>query len=219
MSTHTANYLDVIDRLPTGATLLLRHIGWDEYEQLLDELAERAGLRVSYDEGKLEIMSPLPEHEKVKGFIHDLARILAEEMDIPLETLGSATYRRERNAKGAEPDESFYVQNAASIIGKREIDLNVDPPPDIVVEIDLTNESTTKFPIYAALSVPEIWRYDGEQAQVYNLVGEAYIEAPASRFFAVVTGEVLAEFIEQSKRQGQSVALMAFRRWMQARQV
>lgn len=211
MSTHTANYLDVIDRLPTGATLLLRHIDWDEYEQLLDDLAERPNLRVSYDQGRLEIMSPLPEHEKVKGVIHDLARILSEELSIPLEMLGSTTYRRELKAKGAEPDESFYVQNAAAIIGKRKIDLNVDPPPDIVVEIDLTHESLSKFPIYAALGVPEIWHYNGERAQVYNLVGEDYIEASASCFFAVITAELLAEFIERSKQEGQSAALAAFR--------
>ncbi len=219
MSTQTVDYLDAIDHLPVGATLRLRHIGWDEYEQLLIELTERVRVRVSYEEGRLEIMSPLPEHEEYKGFIHDLARILSEELGMSLETRGSATYKRKRQARGAEPDESFYVQNAASVIGKREIDLNVDPPPDIVVEIDLTHESLQKFPIYAALGVPEIWRYTGELAQVYGLSGEAYSETSASRFFPLVTGEVLAEFIEQSKQQGQSAALAAFRQWVRARQL
>ena len=218
MSAYTTDYLEAIDHLPSGGTLLLRDIGWDEYEQLLDKLAGRAGLRVSYDQGRLQIMSPLPEHENVKGVIHDLARILSEELSIPLEILGSTTYRRELKAKGAEPDESFYVENAAAIIGKRKIDLNVDPPPDIVVEIDLTHESLSKFPIYAALGVPEIWHYNGEQAQVYNLVGDAYVEATASRFFAVVSGELLAEFIARSKREGQSAALAAFRQRVRTRQ-
>ncbi|MBA3442665.1 MAG: Uma2 family endonuclease [Pyrinomonadaceae bacterium] len=217
MSTHTADYLEAIDHLPAGATLRLRHMDWDEYEQLLDELAGRAGLRVSYDQGRLEIMSPLPEHEEYKEFILRLAHVLSEELGMPLETRGSATYKRERTATGAEPDTSFYVQNAAAIIGKRKIDLNVDPPPDIVVEIDLTHESLSKFPIYAALGVPEIWHYNGERAQIYNLVGDDYIEASASRFFAVVSGELLAEFIERSKQQGQSVALAAFRQRVQAR--
>ena len=217
MSTHTAKYMDVIDRLPTGATLLLRHIGWDEYEQLLDDLAERPNLRVSYNQGRLEIMSPLPEHEEYKEFILRLAHVLSEELGMPLETRGSATYKRKRTATGAETDTSFYVQNAAAIIGKRRIDLNVDPPPDIVVEIDLTHESLSKFPIYAVLGVPEVWHYNGEQAQIYNLADEAYIEASASRFFAVITAELLAEFIERSKEQGQSAALAAFRQRVRAR--
>jgi len=218
MSTNTADYLDAIEHLPAGATLRLQHVSWDEYEQILDELAERAGLRVSYNQGRLEIMSPLPEHEEYKGFIHRLVHILSEEMGLKLETRGSATFRRKRDEKGAEPDESFYVQNAEAIIGKREIDLRVDPPPDIVVEIDTTNESSSKFPIYAALGVPEIWRYDGQQAQIYQLIDQTYTEAPSSRSFPGFTAEVLTLFIEQSKTQGQSVALAAFRQWIRMRQ-
>jgi Uma2 family endonuclease len=217
VSTHTADYLEAIEHLPAGATLHLQRVGWDEYEQFLAELVDRAGLRVSYDQGRLEIVSPLPEHEEYKGFIYSLARIVSEEMGINLETRGSATLKREREARGAEPDESFYVQNAARVIGKRQIDLTVDPPPDIVVEIDLTTESLRKFAIYAALGVPEIWRYDGQRAQMYQLVDGAYVEAPASRSFATLTPDALTEFLEQSKTQGQSVALHEFRRWVQMR--
>ena len=215
MSTlHTADYLEAIEHLPAGATLRLQRVDWHEYEQLLAELVDRAGLRVSYDQGRLEIMSPLPEHEEYKGFIYSLARILSEEMDINLETRGSATLKREREAKGAEPDESFYVQNAARVIGKRQIDLSVDPPPDIIVEIDLTNESLSKFAIYAALGVPEIWRYDGERAWIYHLTGQGYTEAPVSSSFPLLTAEALSEFAGQSKIQGQSVALSSFRQWV-----
>ena len=87
--------------------------------------------------------------------------------------------------KGAEPDGSFYVQNADAIIGKRRIDLSVDPPPDVVVEIDITSESLSKFPIYAAFGVPEIWRYDGRAAQIYHLVNQSYVETDASLAFPV----------------------------------
>ena len=116
--------------------------------------------------------------------------------------------------KGAEPDCSFYVQNARAIIGKPQIDLSVDPPPDVVVEIDITSESLGKFPIYAAFGVPEIWRYDGAPAQIYHLVNQSYVEADASMAFACVTAKALTDFTEQSKTEGQSAALASFRQWV-----
>ena len=161
-------------------------------------------------------MSPLPEHEEYKETIYSLTRVMAEELRITVESRGSATYKQKRLAKGAEPDTSFYVQNAARIIGQRTIDLAVDPPPDVVVEIDTTNESLSKFNIYAAFGVTEIWRYDGEQAYIYQLTGQAYAEANASLAFPSLTAAALTDFIAQSKTQGQTAALMAFRQWWRA---
>jgi Uma2 family endonuclease len=217
MTARTADYVSVIDRLPRGATLKFDHIDWEGYERLLDEVNERPGLRISYDSGRLTVVSPLPEHEEYKGTIYGLVLILAEELDLNLETRGSATYRRQRESKGAEPDESFYVKTADAIIGKRTIDLTVDPPPDIVVEIDSTNNSLWKFPIYAALGVSEIWRYDGKQAQIYRLVDQIYVESSSSGSFELITAAVLTEFIELSKTQGQSSARSRFRQWIRSK--
>lgn len=217
MSVHTTDYLDAIAHLPAGATLRLPDIGWDEYEELLLELMNRPGLRVSYDTGRVEIMSPLPEHEEYKEFILRLVQVLSEIINVVLETRGSATYKRRRGAKGVEPDTSFYVQNATRIIGQRTIDLEIDPPPDVAVEIDTTNEPLSKVPIYAALGVPEIWRYDGHQAYIYHLTNENYTEASASCAFSLLPAVALSEFLEQSKTQGQTMALTAFRQWVQAR--
>jgi Uma2 family endonuclease len=217
MTAETPDYLGVIDHLPRGASLKLDYVDWAKYERLLDEVKERPGLRISYDSGRLRVVSPLPEHEEYKGLIHDLAVVLAEELDLKLETRGSATYKRQRDSKGAEPDESFYVKTAEAIIGKRHIDLTVDPPPDIVVEIDSTNDSLWKFSIYAALGVSEIWRYDGKQAQIYRLVDEAYVESSSSGSFEMMTPAVLTEFIELSKTSGQSSARSAFRQWVRSR--
>ncbi|HEU4388833.1 MAG TPA: Uma2 family endonuclease [Blastocatellia bacterium] len=214
MTTYAIKYLDLIDRLPPGATLRVPAVPWDEYEALLAELADRSNVRVTYDRGTLEIMSPLPEHEEYGDLIQDLTRVLAEELGIKLETRGSATFKRSRDKKGVEPDESFYVQNADRIIGKRKIDLNVDPPPDIVVEIDITNESRSKFPLYASLAVPEIWLYDSIQAHIYQLQGSEYVKATVSRFFTLITPEVLARFIEQAAAEGQSATLLSFRQWV-----
>jgi Uma2 family endonuclease len=216
MSSYTSDYLEAIEHLPDGAMLRLEDISWNEYEQLLDQLAEWRGMRVSYDRGRVEIMSPSFQHEKFIAFISGVGRILAEEMDLTVEAAGATTYKQESLLKGSEGDESFYVQNAIAIIGKRQIDLDIDPPPDIVVEVDITNESLSKFPIYAAFLVPEIWRYDGKQARIYHLVNETYVERDASLSFPVLTAQAMSEFLEQSKTQGQTAALAAFRQWVRA---
>src|SRR5437763_15009179 len=217
MSIQTVDYIAAIAHLPAGATLRLPSVSWEDYETLLSDLSDWPGMRVSYDEGKVEIMSPSPEHEDYKEFVYSLARVISEESNITLETRGSATFRQKRKAKGAEPDTCFYVQNAAGIIGQRTIDLEVDPPPDVVVEIDTTNESLSKFNIYAAFGVPEIWRYDGEQARFYHLANETYAEASTSSAFPILTADALTEFLELSKTQGQTATLTAFRKWLQSR--
>jgi len=213
MSTEIVDYIDAIAHLPAGATLRLPSVSWEEYETLLSDLTNWPGMRVSYDDGKIEIMSPSHEHEKYKEFILRLVQVISDESGIALETTGSATYRQKRLMKGAEPDTSFYVQNAAQIIGKRTIDLEIDPPPDVVVEIDTTNESLSKFSIYSAFGVPEIWRYDGEEAYLYLLTGQTYVEVNASLAFPSLTARSLADFIAQSKTQGQTAALVSFRQW------
>jgi Uma2 family endonuclease len=217
MSIHTADYLDVIEHLPPGATLRLPSVRWEEYEGLLSELGNRAGLRVSYEMGSLEIMSPLPEHEEYKETVLRLVQVMSDESGVVLESRGSAMYKQKRLARGVEPDTSFYVQNAGRIIGRRTIDLEVDPPPDVVVEIDTTNESLSKFRIYAALGVPEIWRYDGKRAYFYRLEDEEYRETPDSPAFPLLTSDALTEFLAQSKTEGQTAALAAFRQWLRAR--
>jgi len=207
----TAESLEAVAHLPDGATLVIYDVPWDEYERLLDELSDRPHLRVSYDCGRLEIMSPLPEHEEYARFIDDLVRALSDHLRLKLEKRGSATWKNPRLAKGVEPDSCYYVRHADRIIGKRTIDLQSDPPPDIVVEIDVTNESFNKFPIYAAFSVAEIWRYDGATVEFHERAGEAYRTISESRFFPGLKPQVLAAALEQSKTDGQSAALTAFR--------
>ena len=211
MSTRTGSYVEAIDHLPDGAILVLPQVSWEDYEKLLEDLADRPGIRLSYDEGRLEIMTPSAEHEEYKEFILRLAQVFSEERGIPLETRGSTTWKRRTVRKGTEPDTCFYVASAHRIVGRRTIDLETDPPPDVVVEIDMTNESLGKFPTYAALGVPEIWRYDGTRVQMYTFTGTSYADAVRSTFFPGLTCELLLEFLEQSKRAGQTDALQAFR--------
>lgn len=212
MSTRTPDYQEAIQHLPEGATLVFQDFTWDEYERLLDDLGDRPGLRVSYDEGRLEIMSPLPEHEDHTRFIDDLVRALCDRFGLTLEKRGSTTWKERRLARGLEPDACYYVANAKHIIGKRTIDLASDPPPDIAVEIDVTNESLSKFVTYAALGVPEVWRYDGKTAHFYELVAGGYQEILESRCCPHLSATMVAEALEQSKKEGQTAALAAFRR-------
>src|SRR5713226_8261991 len=164
MSTRVMDYKDALDHLPTGGTLVFDDVSWDDYEQLLNEMEDRSGLRVAYNEGKLEIVSPRPEHEKYKRVIERIVDTLSDELDINVEPRGSATWKRKPD-KGAEGDTCYYVANAERIIGKRDIDITKDPPPDLVVEIDSTNESLGKFVIYSTFHVPEIWRYDVKRSR------------------------------------------------------
>jgi Uma2 family endonuclease len=156
MGARIADYLDAIEHLPDGATLVIHQTSWDDYERLLEDLRDRPHLRVNYDRGKLEIMSPLPEHEEYGRFIDPLVRVFAQVHKIKVQNYGAGIWKQQRLGKGVEPDCCYYVANALRVIGKRRFDLEIDPPPDIAVEIDITNESLSKFSTYAELSVPEI---------------------------------------------------------------
>lgn len=218
MSTLTTNYLDIIERLPAGAKLELQNIDWEEYEHLLSQMeSSHPGHRLSYDRGSLIFVSPKREHEFFKAFVSRVAHVIAEELSLNIEATGATTLRRRELMKGVEADESFYVQNAARIIGHLEIDLNVDPPPDIAIEIDMSNDSLDKFPIHAALGVPEIWRYDGKTAHFYKLVGESYETIRNSIAFPILTAQDLAQCLRRSKVEGQTAALRAFRQMLRAR--
>src|SRR5882724_6116585 len=124
MATQAPEYIDAIAHMPVGSTLTLTNIPWKDYEQLLDDLGDGYAVRISYDNGRLEIMSPSTRHEVYKELIVRLADTIALEMDLPLESCGSTTFKQKRFAKAAEPDTCFYIQNAAAIIGKMKIDLN-----------------------------------------------------------------------------------------------
>ena len=163
-------------------------------------------------------MSPSTRHEMYKELIIRLADMIADKMGIDLESRGSTTLKQKRFAQGAEPDTCFYVQNAARIIGKARIDLSIDPPPDIIVEIDVLHDSTDKLAFYAALGVPELWHYDEHQARIYHLIEQGYVEGSASRVFPALTSGALSRFLEQSKTEGQSAVRRSFREWLRTAQ-
>lgn len=214
MSTSTREYMEAIEHLPEGATLVLQQFSWDDYERLVEDLTvSHARLRVTYDHGRVEIMSPLNEHEGYARFIDALVRAYAEHCSLKVETLGGTTWRRRKLEQGLEGDCCYYVKNANRIIGKKRIDLDIDPPPDIAVEIDITTESVSKFHIYAALKINEIWLYDGKKARLhfYQLAGKSYGEIDQSSALAGLRPSMIERALEQSKTEGQTAALKTFR--------
>ena len=147
----------------------------------------------------LEIMSPSPEHEKLNRRIAQLVLAFTEAMDIESEDLGSTTFRREDLERGFEPDSCFYIQNEKQVRGKARIDLAVDPPPDLVIEVDITSPSINKLSIYARLGVPEIWRYDGEKLKILQLGDDGYAEISESAALPGLKSTVLTGLVERSK--------------------
>jgi Uma2 family endonuclease len=142
---------------PAEQRVVLHNISWETFNAILQELGENRAERLAYNEGYLEIMTPLGEHENSNRFIDDLMRILADELNLNLKKFGSLTLKRDDMRRGVEPDSCYYIQNEPVVRGKKDIDLKYDPPPDLVIEIDITSSSLDKHPIYAALGVPEIW--------------------------------------------------------------
>ncbi|PYT04832.1 MAG: hypothetical protein DMF60_14010 [Acidobacteria bacterium] len=214
MSVTPTDYLAAIEHLPAGAVLCIDDVPWEEYENLLADLGESYAVRIFYDRGRMEIMAPGSTHERPKSAINRLITVLSDELDIDLESLGSTTLKAQIKAKGAEPDDCFYVQNATLIIGVEDLDLKHDPPPDIVVEIDRTSTSLNKFEIYAALGVPEIWRVTGRKVQFYLLADDTYEESPLSGAFPFLTALTLSDFVARAIREGGRRSARAFRKWV-----
>lgn len=199
--------------VPPGQTVVLDGVSWDEFEAILEDLGENRGSRIAYDRGKLEIMTPLPEHEVNKEYISDFVKILLEELDIEFCPLGSTTFKNQLMFKGIEPDSCFYIQNEAVVRGKNRLDLTIDPPPDLALEIDITNR--THSDIYQSLGVPELWRYEQGKLQILLLVDGKYIESDKSANFPDLSLiEVIPQYLTQCRTEGRNKGIKAFRSWV-----
>lgn len=217
MSTHTATILPVASPTPPTEAeqrIILHGVSWDTYERLLADFPESNTVRFTYDQGELEIMVSSFGHETYKDAIALLVNVVAEEMEVDVLGAGSTTFRRKDLAKGFEPDACFYIQHAERVRGKKQIDLTRDPPPDLVIEIDLTSLSLNKLPIYAAVRVPEIWRYDGQAVTILRLTGNKYRQRQESAIFPGVTGAQIARFIEELQEMKRLDWLRRVREWV-----
>jgi Uma2 family endonuclease len=196
--------------------VVFHHLTWNGYQQILQVLNNHScHSRLTYDQGVLEITMPLERHETANRLIELFIRILVTEIGLEIKTMGSTTLNFPGLQKSAEPDSCYYIQNQSKVVG-REIDLTYDPPPDLVVEIDITHTDIDKLQLYARMGVPELWRYNGQIWQIYHRQGSQYVEVEQSPTFPWVEKVQLYRFLEQCKR-GEVAAEKDFRRWVRAR--
>jgi len=191
---------------------LLHGIDWAAYRKIADALPARH-FHMSYDGEGLELMTISAEHAWYSRLLGYFVVVLTEEAGVPRRTAGDMTLNREDLERAIEPDESFYLSNEPNVRGKT-IDLSLDPPPDLGIEIDLTTDSRRRFRIYAKIGVPEIWRFDGTNATIFQRQPDGqYMPASSSRYFSFVTAADLTRFLLQRDQVDENTLLRSFREW------
>lgn len=195
----------------SGVTL--QGITWQTYQALVQELESQPAKHLTYDSGMLEIFMPLPPHETYKRLLGRLVEIVTEEINLEIRSLSASTWSRKDLLKGVEAAECYYIQNEAAGRGKMKIDLAVDPPPDLAIEIDISSPSLPRLPIYAALGVPEVWQFDGEGVKFLNLVAGEYVIQCQSQALPMVTVEVVVGFLAQAQEMGETSWAKVVRQW------
>jgi Uma2 family endonuclease len=202
---------------PPDPRVVLRSLSWETYQRLLSEHRDSSSPRFTFDRGVLEIRSPSAEHERYNLRLADLIGVLADEMNLEVEGLGASTFTREDLERGFEADSCFYVQNVDKVRNKERIDLGTDPPPDLVIEIEITNPAINKLPLFMQFGVPEVWRYDGTRLEMFRLLAGGYNSAEESAAFPGVSATVLTRLLEQGKTLGRTGWLRMTRTWAHER--
>ncbi len=208
------NYRALVEAMPPGAVTFLNNVSWDDYEDILREFDEQRHLRLTYDNGRMEIMTLSPLHERIAALIPHLIFVLAQELNLNFLSLGSTTFKKSRNEQGTEPDDCFYFREFEKVSKIKKLDLSIDPPPDLALEIDISHPSLDKLPIYANIGVPELWLFNGVQMSFHRLVGGRYVEVSNSDLFTFLTPDVLLEFLRRGEEKGVMVMAKEFGEWV-----
>jgi Uma2 family endonuclease len=204
------------ERVTRSPRILLSNVPWSTYRSLVEDPDNRH-VRMTYDRGSLELMSPSFPHEKYNYRLRRMIDSLTEILNIPIIGAGSTTFKREDLERGLEPDTCYYLGNERRIRGKNNLDLTIDPPPDLAIEVDITSSSLDRAGIYAALGVPEIWRFDGESLRVYQLQRDGtYTQLTSSPIFPFLPLEALVRFATQGEATDDTTWGRSFRAWVQA---
>lgn len=193
---------------------LLPGVGWDGYEALLRMIGD-GNVRITYDRGDAELMSPLIHHEHFKKLIARLIETMTVELNLPCEGAGSTTFRKPLEDRGLEPDECYYIANAERMIGRLTLDLSVDPPPELAIEIEITTSALDRMGIYAALGVPEVWRFDGETLTIERLQADrSYSVVDVSPQLPMLLPAEVGRWIDIGMTVGQTELIRRFRKWV-----
>lgn len=199
-----------MNRLTSSATAekhIYYGIPWNTYLQLLDELGDDSSVRLTYSQGVLEVMSPKRRHEQLTRLVDMVVTLLAFELGMNVDNSGAMTLRVDSIESGGEPDSCFYITHESDVRGVEDIDLQIHPPPDIVLEVDITSPSLNKFELYAAAGVPEIWRHDGDEMEFYFLVDRQYQLTANSRSFPNLSSKMLERYIHIGRDEGSTAML------------
>jgi Uma2 family endonuclease len=200
--------------LQAETRVLLSRVSWSTFEALLADNDCR-GTRFTYDQGYLEIMSPSREHERIGRCLGRMIGILTMELDIPISSGGSTTLKAELKQRGIEPDECFYVANEPRMRGRDDYDPAVDPPPDLVIEVDISRSSLNKLAIYADLGVPEVWMHDGAALRVYQLGPDGeYLQQERSLSFPFLAAAEIQRFLDDRNTTDETSWIRSFRDWV-----
>jgi Uma2 family endonuclease len=194
--------------------VILSNISWQTYQSLIKDCEQEPAIRLTYDQGLLEIRMPLDPHETYKKLLGRLIEAATEELEVEIRSLGSRTFSREDVAKGLEPDQCYYIQNEMLVRGVDQIDLNELPPPDLALEIDITSSSVNRMAIYAALKIPEIWRYDGQSLTIATLQDGEYKPQSRSIALPLLKPEDILSYLSKSKSMGENALIKEFRQWV-----
>lgn len=197
-----------------GQLVLLRDVTWEEFEAILQELGDRRSARIAYCDGILEIITPLPEHKYFEQAISIAIEDMAETLELDYESYGSTTWRRQAKQAGLEADNCFYFHNEASVRVRIDINLAIDPPPDLALEIDVTSKSLERLTIYARLGIPELWCYDAGMLTIYHLQNGQYVVTEQSTIFPQLDIRALSQLIEQNRSAGRLALRRSVRVWV-----
>lgn len=204
-------------RLRGERRIVLSGISWQIYEQLREN-EENWHVRMAYDSGKLELMSPSPDHARMKRLIGRLIEAFTEEMNVPCQSLSDATWKRAELAKGLEADECYYILSHHRICHRRRVDLSVDPPPDLAVEAEISRGVVPRLRIYAALGVPEIWRWRKKGLTAYSLGDDRkYVEREYSLNLPTLRVKDLEPFLDFGLAADETAWIRKFRAWVRER--
>jgi Uma2 family endonuclease len=201
--------------IPSSQRLVLDNVSWQTYLRLLRAFDDRH-LRITYTQGTLEIMTLSPEHERFKHLLGYLIGVLVEELGWNMAGFGSMTFKRSEHRSGLEPDECYWIQSEHLVRSKDTIDLRRDPPPDLVIEIDVTHSSLDRLSIYTVLGVPEIWRFNGQELFFHLLSNERqYMETAYSRAFPFLAAAEVERFLKMRFAYSETELIRRFRAWVQ----
>jgi Uma2 family endonuclease len=206
-----ATVLEPDQRVRGEERFVLHGIDWKVYDTMVQILGNRAAPRLTYDGRNLELMSPSPAHEIYKIRFGRLLEALAYELNIEILGGGSMTFRRPDVSRGLEPDQCYWIRNEPTVRGKQDIDLSVDPPPDLAIEIDVSRSALDRMSIYSKLGIPEVWSFNGNSLRIQLLQSDGtYAESETSLCLPPLPVQELIPFLQPDDQTGDTARIRRF---------